>query len=390
MKDAQDELAEISGRGREPARKRLELVSHLQATEEAQFFNTVFVQHPLDFSQPGVIRLGVGLMGNSSKHNFLINRSFHVGEGLALEFIEKRTSVMVVGSKGVGKSCLGLVIVSKLLKEDQVVAYEYSDIRMLLVPSKAALDRFSTEGIKRSFAEHGFDMVHEAGMYVFDKPEEASLYNKLRLLKTLVHVVYLGDLAGRVKVDHSQIIISSPNSDKLKRFEELEERLKYVIYPPWTWKEIVTLNANLGTMKQDDDVLKDKFLVFGGVPRLIFKAETADEAREDLVKKIDNVPLSTWKDVFISTKFSEIPALTPGALVAITPNAPTENRRFRVCFATDFVMQSVIRRYAISERAALISLLQASSGSQRMMSSLQGYLLEEAMHAALLSAAPGT
>ncbi|KAH9254389.1 hypothetical protein BASA81_007502 [Batrachochytrium salamandrivorans] len=384
---AEDELAGTM-RGGEPPQKRLQL-AHGSAAGKVGFFNRVLVEHPLDFSRQGVIQLGMGLWGDPDKHQFLVNRHFDVGEELALAFIQKRASVIVAGSKGIGKSCLGLVIVDTLFKKDCIVAYEYSNTQMLLVPSKAALDKFATRAIIDYFAQYSFQMVDKAGLYEFI-PEDGGtgLFNKLRASPDLVHVVDLGEqFLGLVEPDHRQIVISSPNSDKLKRFGEIERDAKYVIYPPWTLEDLIDMNSQLVDKKQADNVLKAKYELFGGIPRLIFTNETVDEAMRKIATDVNDVPLETWKTAFCSISYTEIPKHIPGLFVAITESEIPE-KKCDVRFASEHIMQLVIRRYAQANRLDLMSLLNAMDGPPRMINSMQGFLLEEVMHGALMSPKP--
>ncbi|KAH9254486.1 hypothetical protein BASA81_007599 [Batrachochytrium salamandrivorans] len=345
-------VAELAGtmRGGGPPLKRLQLAND-SAGGKVGFFNHVLVRYPLNFSQQGVIQLGMGLWGDPDKHQFLINRHFDVGKELALAFIQKRAPVLVAGSKGIGKSCLGLVIVDTLFKEDRIVAYEYSNTQMLLVPSKDALDSFATKITLGYFAQSSFHMVDKVGLYKFIQQDGGTgLFRDLCLSTDLVHVVDVGELyEGVVESSFPKIVISSPNSDKLKRFGDIQSSLNYIIYPAWTWEEIVGMNSKLESMQQADDVLKLKFELFGGVPRLIFKVQTVEEAMEE--------------------------SKTPG-------------KKCNVRFASEYIAQLVIKRYAQMQRVDLMTLLNAMDGPPRMMSAMQGYLLEEVMHGALLSNKP--
>ena len=86
------------------------------------FITRALVKSHLDFSRNGVIKLNENLWGNPENPDFLINRHFEVGKKIADDFIaEKSTTFLLAGSKGIGKSCLGLVVVSTLLTETRFV-----------------------------------------------------------------------------------------------------------------------------------------------------------------------------------------------------------------------------------------------------------------------------
>ena len=143
-----------------------------------------------------------------------------MGENVALEFIEKHKSIMVVGGKGIGKSCLVLVITKTLLDNDHVVLYEFGDIVVSLVPSKDALDRLAkSEIVRHMFQSSSYEMVNEVGVFLLQG--DRSFSNDLALLSDVVHVVDVGEDGAAVRTGHRQIIISSPNTEKLNWFEEV-------------------------------------------------------------------------------------------------------------------------------------------------------------------------
>lgn len=148
----------------------------------------------MDFSQQGVIQLGTELWGSVNQHQFLFNHDFQLGMDLALQFIEKRKSVVLSGGKGVGKSCLGLIIVDTLFRHDHVVAYEYGDTQMLLIPSEAALKRFvDDKAVLDCFAIFSFEMVNLVGMYEFLKFNEGSqLFNYVCQCRQIMYVRGVG------------------------------------------------------------------------------------------------------------------------------------------------------------------------------------------------------
>ncbi|KAH9254166.1 hypothetical protein BASA81_007755 [Batrachochytrium salamandrivorans] len=355
----------------EPPLKRLYLATDFTGGSPG-FVNHVLVRHSLDFSKQGVIQLGMGLWGVPNKHQFLFNHDFKVGIDLAHAFIQKRECVIVVRSKGIGKSCLGLVIVATLLKEDQVVAYEYGDTKMLLVPSKAALDKFATKTITDHFARYSFRMVTEAGLYEFMQYDGgAGLFRDLCLSTDLVHVVDVDERPlGLVETDHYQIVISAPNSDKLKRFE-VECNARYVIYPPWTLDELKEMNSQLDE-KQADDVLRAKYELFGGIPRQMFTNKTIGETMGYIAKEVNDVPLETWRAAFASFSYTGILKQVPDSLVVITESPGT---KYGIEFASDYIMQLVIKCCVQANGIGLVKFLNALKKPPRMMSVLQGSLL---------------
>lgn len=350
----------------------------------SSFFSHVLVKKTLDFSLD-VIPLGEVLWGKPAKQDFLLDRDFQLGVNLALKFLAKPKTVVLAGSKGIGKSCLGLVIVSTLLKKDCIVAYEYNNSRLLLIPSEDALRKFrASKNMSGFFHQHEFQMVDKVGVYEFDS-RAWDLYRHLCFCQDdLLHVMDLSDqFEGRVETDHPLIVISSP-TEKLKRTGE-EGDADYVIYPPWGLEEIRRLNAAFPDgLKQEEDVLALKLKLFGGIPREIFNPESVEEAKSRLEMEIGEVSFDTWNAAFAASSYSKIPKLV-GMFVAITAGTKP-GKVCNVNFASDYIRQLVIRRHAQARRVDLMALLGATDSPRRMLTSLQGFLLEE--HRELLSPAP--
>lgn len=87
----------------------------------------------------------------------------------------------------------------------------------------------------------------------------------------------------------------------------------------------------------------------------------------------------------MATSYTNIPKQVPGLFVNITASS---KKKFKVEFASDQIAKLVIRHHVKANRAELILLLNSLDGPSQMMGALQGYLLEESMHAALLSPQP--
>lgn len=388
LDEAVGTLKTLQSKGGESAPKRLKLAND-RADDPAGFLNHVLLKKPVDFSKVDVIQLGVHLWGDNKRDTSLINRDFQTGVRTALGFIEKRHSILVVGSKGIGKSCLGLVILQTLLKNHQVVIYEYGRYRMLLVPSDVALERFVTsQPVQEKFQWHSFEMVSEIGFYVFSALEDIEFSHTLSAVPDVVHVVDVGVKGAEVAEGHRQIVISSPNTAKLKRFEETEKEigdLEYVIYPPWTWEEIRHLNSLRGL---NENIVKSKFEMYGGIPRSVLTNETVENAIRYINAMLTKVSLDTWREALLAGSYGEIPEQVPGLFVAITQG--TTPSHCKVSFATEYIAMCVIRHFFRAKRAELLTLLNAMDGPKRLMGALQGYLLEELMHEQLLSEKPKT
>lgn len=82
-------------------------------------------------------------------------------------------------------------------------------------------------------------------------------------------------------------------SDKLSSFEDL-------IMPIWTWKELKEFNlmksSSKSTSPKDLKDLKDRFLLWGGIPKRLFQKDTTiAKGKEDVKEILEKV---SWMDIF--------------------------------------------------------------------------------------------
>ena len=371
-----------------PMVKRLRSFEDREKQGVASFILRKLIRHPMVFHDD-VIQLHEPLWGAEDRPDFLFNRDFNKGVELAQEFLRNPTMSLVVGSKGIGKSCLGLVIVSVLLKSKAVV-YEVGAVKLLIISNETVLQAFQhDEQAKIKFRHYEVEMVDSIGVFQLD----SDLCERLKVLSSNVaHVVDVGEESKDITVtpNHHQIIISSPNSDKLKRFGDVNPgfgTIRYLVYSPWSLKELKTLNQQFpedSPLRQTEDVLRAKFELFGGIPRQIFTGETAKKAMDHVLELVGKVSLEIWKSALLSADYTRIPKEVPGLFVSIT-ESKADYKVYDICFASNFIAQAVIRRHAQGQRAELVSLLKSMDGPRRMLAFLQGYLLEEVMHAAILN-----
>ena len=206
------------------------------------------------------------------------------------DFSRKRGTIILAGSKGIGKSCQGLLMVVEFVKRRRIVLFEFGNTKIMIIgpdawndPTKNVFDngtvhmeQTNQEILTRVFNKEGFEHVTSEGVYEFPV-EYHHLFELLSFQHPFVHIVDVGEnYQGTISTVNRKIIISSPNSEKLKRTGE-DDPPRMVYLSTWTYEEIKTLNSELpapsktleySAVQKSEDDLKKLFEIFGGkIPR---------------------------------------------------------------------------------------------------------------------------
>jgi hypothetical protein len=282
---------------------------------------------------------------------------------------------------------------------------------MLIISQDAWLDgtRYSNitgdrHETNREILNRVFDQLNEPrldtyGVYTFPTVvTPTDLFSTLYMERAFVHLVDIGDnYTGAIDVNHPAIIVSSPNTEKLKRTGELGTfSIEYL--PIWSWEDIVRLNkklpvavpdVKLNAVRKDPKALRRLYDIFGGIPREIFRDRTVNTAIDNVINVIADVKLDVWEQILANSDYTKLPKMVPGVLVhiekmAATPTTPAPDENFcTVTFASKYIGSIVIHRFYRSQRAQVMALVTSVKGSKKMMAQLRGNLLEERMHEVL-------
>ena len=358
-----------------------------------------FKETEIDFNAR-FVEFGMPLWGRTDSQAFFLRRESTIGyaEKAVNDFFQfGMRTVIAAGSKGIGKSCESIFMIKELMDREVAVLYNNWQEKMLIV-GKAALEKHY-EPLKIAFGKAREPMIFKPGVYDFDKCQGLSLFEALsEAFPSVICVVDVGENFGdAIDVRMPQIIISSPNSIKLRRTGEVKNPL-FRYLKVWTKEEIFALNERLPStplnsahelVKKSEEDLNRLINMFGYTPRYVFAERTLERARSDIRTAVNDVSLDTWKDVLTQPNYTKLPKLVPGVLVHIAPwidtnqasgEPPDESNLCTVTFASDYVRKIVLRKFYIAQRNELVSLANSVKGESRLFAFLRGELLQQKMH----------
>ena len=325
--------------------------------------------------------------GDQNHQDFLLKRRSVSGitEEIIETFIHKKgISILLAGTKGTGKSCEGIFITKGFIDRGMVVLLEQGNEQFLIIEDQAFGKH--NELVNRILAKYGEPPIVEPGVYEFASLDK--LFLKLCSDPIVAHILDIGDnYSGAIDVNHPQIIISSPNSDKLKRSGEVQS-LRIWYLNPWTWQELLALNERLPSpddqkalpfVKKTADDLKELVRIFGPVPREIFKDQAVRDAAGALEDTLKGISLAVWNDILTTADYSKLPRSVPGQLVLITKRHDSE-MLCDVRFASNYVARLVARRFYQQERTKLLALAQSMKVEQNFNSGLRAAILQQRMN----------
>jgi hypothetical protein len=392
----------------QPTSKRLR---PLQGDEDGAdgFLNRVLFRRRVVFDDNDVVDFGEPLWGNPLRQSFIFQREQPVVNEVVETFMTPvHNPIIVAGSKGIGKSCLGLLMIDRFVKRGKVVLYEFGNTKMLIIGEAAwknetkflnpiiEKDETNRDILDRVVkiwnvnADRKLELLGTHGMY--SMPDNGALdgfFFRLTLPTAFIHIVDIGEnYRGVIETNNTKIIISSPNSEKLKRTGEVESvKMKFI--PTWTFEEIQLLNSRLplpdsssgaNAVRKDEAELKRLFEIFGGIPREIFQNRSLGDTISDVEQKLRSVPIETWRLVFNSHDYTHIPKLVPGVFVHILPGP---GKLCTVQFASAFMGSLVIHEHYRLQRSNLLAFMASVRGPKKMIATLRGHILEERMHEVL-------
>jgi hypothetical protein len=227
----------------------------------------------------GVLQLHGPLWGIPGKQEFLLERPSYDGFLKAIkEFLnDPRRTLVALGSKGIGKSCSTYFLLPFLVNLGHIVTYEDADIKLIIVgpnPKLEVLKEVNT--VLKDYRIHSLSPeqgVYEVGASQFDA------WNHLKNLQNLICVHDLGvsDDNKLTNKAAKQIVISSPNSGRLKILLDTDDSMTY-LFEEWSLEECFTFSKSFHpNAKVSEDEIERRFNMIGGKIRYLFDLNFYDK-----------------------------------------------------------------------------------------------------------------
>ena len=272
--------------------------------------------------------------------------------------------VILAGGRGTGKSWLGTLIALKLALENKLVVYAHRGVRMLLIGPK--LDASARRTLEAIAGPRGYDLASfEPGVLQFGTGDE-DFFTSISKSRGVLVVHDIGDDINAHIIfdgDSKRLIVSSPNSVKLKPFgQSIVSGFVFVFMPPWSLEELKQARTKCYPDKPEDLVC-ERFERMGGTARYVLQADAGvSEERQD--KQVANARIDVLRDIFTASSYSDIPAsgikdltgretnLGTDLLFKVVPTA--DYLGFRCEFASEHVTTLLAERFAFAEETQTI------------------------------------
>jgi hypothetical protein len=327
-----------------------------------------------------VLNLGVQLWGNLATQKIVVRDCYERYATSIMAWLDSPAGgeALVAGTKGIGKSVFGLFLVLRLLRAGWIVFY-HREARMMLVGPEATADQKNL--VKKRFEDYRFASDISPGVYCFENPKEIVLFGELILASGLTHVLDLGEdppplnFSGKAR----KVVISSPNTEKLRRFVTERGHLKSFFMPLWTLEELKHHAKTLGVTDLVD--LKERFDMFGGVIRNV--VELPRPLSEVGMNKALNEATPADMSRVLSMSFSSLPkADLRSSLIHTVPLENNINDSINV-FASNWVVRMLLSRFRKDSAFQLKTFIEGCSGL-RATSAMRGILVEQSTHDAMI------
>ena len=301
-------------------------------------------------------------------------------------------SILLAGTRGLGKSLFGTLVVVELYDRGYTVVYEHMNNRLLLV-GENMLAFVST-----CMEKVGYQPLGEPGIY--NLKGEETLFDLLVDQREIVFVQDLGDTPNATPIRSGNgrwLVVSSPNSTKLSYLRN-QSRMKRLIVPLWSLQELQDTRNILKDLPvtrfagYTPDEVKARFDIYGGVPRWVLDRPRSSNgyvqsSEEELNRALTSVSMSELEDVFRAGSYLDIPQQKfTGILVHVVPageeGGPLENDPPHCTFASSVIRQRMVDEFLSRQSFGASAFINAVRVIPEL-GGYRGYALEQNAHRTL-------
>ena len=341
---------------------------------------------PLD-SPDRLFQFPTSLKGDETAPFTMVLRPCLVALTERIKTIVKTDHVLLAGGRGTGKSLLGTLLAVHLAMEGYLVIYMHYDAKILLLGE--ALNEVGRTNLQKVCNAYNFDYTSfRPGVWEF-KPQDEDFFSVLRKATGAIVIHDIGDNKNAdivLDVASKLILISSPNSDKLRQIGRYMTGWRRIYMPPWTRSEIMLARARCYPL-QDEAMVQARFERMGGSVRCVLEAPpgTSEEA-QDL--QISNIRVDSLKVFFSAGDFLSLPpmavkdAAPAGSVgtdlifkIAVTPDFA----KFSCQFVSDYVSRRLAEIFVFAkedEAKIFVEMLK----DQPLTAAFRGHYLEFQAH----------
>jgi hypothetical protein len=191
----------------------------------------------------------------------------------------------------------------------------------------------------------------------------------------VAHYLILSDLSTNTEIGgrgRSTFIFSSPNPARYKEMTKNDPSYKFYM-PTWSdWE--------LKLVRPDVEHWRDRFILFGGVPRLVFWDESSGPEQQ-LIDRLEDKG-SAMAVYFFECGFGDVDDAKSYMLVHVNPPWITLENRYRYdlhvwSFASDEIFKRIGDKYIKRTISGAINILNAGVASEVLGGGSAGHLFEK-------------
>jgi hypothetical protein len=340
-----------------------------------------------------VLALRSALSGRDDGPTSVFIRSCYVShmQRVLSAFDSENGGMLLAGTRGIGKSVFGTLMVLECAQRGHMVVYEHVGTRLLLVG-----ERVSDE-VAAILARNEYEPITQPGVYAIAQSDDV-LFGALVSVKDVVFVQDLGDSpkSTAIKMGSSRwLVVSSPNADKL-RYLRNQSFMKRLVMPLWSLQELQDAREQVYQQLPatryagySAEEVAARFEIYGGVPRWVLERPRARSgyfmpSEEELEKAVKTVGIDELQGVFRAATYIDIPQQkVTGILIHVVPadeeGGPLENDPPRCTFASKIIRERMVdelldrQQFGVSTFINAVQIIPELGG-------YRGYALEHNAH----------
>ena len=138
-----------------------------------------------------------------------------------------------------------------------------------------------------------------------------------------------------------KLILSSPNSDALRRLSE-DSSYKKLFMPLWDLKELLAAQDKCFP-NLTPKYVEEQFEIYGGVPRLVLELSASD-ADAKLQQQVRELKMETLFDIMSKKTYTDLPSSKfTSVLIHVVPDPSF--LEFKCAFASEIISRMLVDRF---------------------------------------------
>ena len=285
----------------------------------------------------------------------------------------KTNNVLIAGTRGIGKSTLGFLMVFDFADKGDIVLYHHKKEQVLIIGPDVDKDKFSS--LNFILQANDYEPIVEKDVYFF-RAADVDLFTLLSKHEDFRFVQDLGDDRDAYPPrsgEGRKLILSSPNNEALRQLHNASYRRLYM--PLWTLEELLEAQPLCFPDLTSEHVTK-QFEIYGGVPRLVLEMDPKS-AEVLLREQLDRMDVNVLFNIMAKKTYTELPtSRSTYILIHVVPDTDFE---FKCVFATPIIARKLVEQFLDDANFSMQTFI-TNAKSISEMAAWRGNMLEALAH----------